>query len=118
MDERRKIIAVDFDGTLCMNEGVCDWPYLGPVNQELAVRLKKLQAEGAALILWTCREGESLEQAISWCNSHCKITFDAVNDNLPAIKSLFGGNSRKICCDYYIDNKGFTPEAFYNYLDE
>lgn len=57
----RKIIAVDFDGTLCINQ-------------------------------------------------------DAVNDNIEATKTFFGGNSRKISCDYYIDDKGCTPDVFYKLL--
>ena len=111
----RKVIAVDFDGTLCMNKDTCNWPYLGPPNMELVSRLKRLQSEGHTLILWTCREGESLMQAVKWCRDSCGLTFDAVNDNIEATKNFFGSNSRKICCDYYIDDKGCTPEIFYNY---
>lgn len=118
MNMRRKIIAVDFDGTLCMNEDTCNWPYLGQPNEKLVEKLKQLQAEGNALILWTCREGELLEQAVAWCRIFCGLNFDAVNDNIPATKVFFGGNPRKICCDYYIDNKGCTPEIFYDYLNE
>ena len=39
-----------------------------------------------------------------------------VLDNIEATKNFFGGNSRKICCDYYIDDKGCTPDVFYNLL--
>ena len=81
---------------------------------ELVSRLKRLQSEGHTLILWTCREGESLMQAVKWCHDSCGLTFDAVNDNIEATKKFFGSNSRKICCDYYIDDKGYTPAAFYN----
>ena len=31
----RKIIAVDFDGTLCMNQDAVNWPYLGQPKKEL-----------------------------------------------------------------------------------
>jgi len=110
----RKIIAVDFDGTLCMNQDVDNWPYLGEPNKELVRKLKALQDEGHALILWTCREGELLEQAVAWCRSFCGLNFDAVNDNIEETKKFFGSNSRKISCDYYIDDKGYTPEAFNN----
>lgn len=113
----RKVIAVDFDGTLCMNKDAYNWPYLGPPNMELVSRLKRLQSEGHILILWTCRDGESLVQAVKWCRDFCGITFDAINDNIEATKKFFGGNSRKISCDYYIDDKGCTPEVFYSYLN-
>lgn len=39
----RKIIAVDFDGTLCLNEDICNWPYLGQPNKKLVEKLKQLQ---------------------------------------------------------------------------
>ena len=53
-----------------------------------------------------------LEQAVAWCRSFCGLNFDAVNDNIEETKKFFGSNSRKISCDYYIDDKGYTPEAF------
>ena len=39
------------------------------------------------------------------------LTFDAVNDNLPEIIEMYGNNSRKITCDYYIDDKAILPET-------
>ena len=61
-------------------------------------------------------EGELLEQAVAWCRNFCGLSFDAVNDNIEATKTFFGGNSRKISCDYYIDDKGCTPDVFYKLL--
>ena len=57
------IIAVDFDGTLCYSK----WPDLGEPNQPLIDYLRSQRASGNKLILWTCRAGEALERAISWC---------------------------------------------------
>lgn len=49
-----KIIAVDFDGTLCENK----WPEIGePMFGTIAYLLKEKE-QGAKLILWTCRVGE------------------------------------------------------------
>ena len=33
------------------------------------------------------------------------VDFDAINDNHPEIIQLYGNNSPKICCDYFIDDK-------------
>lgn len=55
-----KIIAVDFDGTLCHG----NWPDIGEPNIRLINKLLKLQRKGYKIILWTCREGEPLHQAI------------------------------------------------------
>ena len=100
------IIAVDFDGTLCYSK----WPDLGEPNQPLIDYLRSQRASGNKLILWTCRAGEALERAISWCRDQ-QLEFDAINDNLPEIVEKYGNNSRKITCDYYIDDRAMLPES-------
>ena len=99
-----KIFAVDFDGTLCFS----NWPDLGEPNVPLINYLKGQQAAGNKLILWTCRAGEELSAAVNWCTDH-ELHFDAINDNLPEIIALYGNNSRKISCDYYIDDRAVMP---------
>ena len=58
-----QIIAVDFDGTLCFS----NWPELGEPNRALIEYIKSQRSSGNKLILWTCRAGEALEKAASWC---------------------------------------------------
>lgn len=99
-----QIIAVDFDGTLCFS----NWPELGEPNCHLIEYLRNWREQGNKLILWTCRAGDALERAISWCHDH-HLEFDAINDNLPEVIELYGNNSRKITCDYYIDDKAMLP---------
>ena len=99
-----EIIAVDFDGTLCYS----DWPDLGEPNEALIRYLIEWRRKGNKLILWTCRAGEALNNAIEWCNEH-KLSFDAINDNIPEIVEKYGNNSRKITCDYYIDDRAWRP---------
>lgn len=99
-----QIIAVDFDGTLCFS----DWPELGEPNCHLIEYLRNWREQGNKLILWTCRADDALERAISWCHDH-HLEFDAINDNLPEVIELYGNNSRKITCDYYIDDKALLP---------
>ena len=100
METNHKIIAVDFDGTLCYS----NWPELGAPNTMLIDYLLQEKAAGSKLILWTCRAGKDLADATEWCREQ-GLTFDAINDNLPEIIELYGNNSRKITCDYYIDDK-------------
>lgn len=101
------IIAVDFDGTLCYS----NWPELGEPNRPLIEYLRAQQKSGNKLILWTCRAGEALEKAVSWCKDQ-DLTFDAVNDNLPEVIEMYGNNSRKITCDYYIDDRVLLTDGF------
>lgn len=98
-------IAVDFDGTLCYSK----WPDCGQPNQALITYLQEWRRNGNKLILWTCRAGEALSKAVEWCKEQ-NLEFDAVNDNLPEIIELYGNNSRKITCDYYIDDRMLLPE--------
>ena len=107
MNQTYKTIAVDFDGTLCYSS----WPELGAPNAPLIEYLKRWRAEGNKLILWTCRAGEALDRAVAWCSDY-QLTFDAVNDNLPEVIAEYGNNSRKITCDYYIDDRAVLPESF------
>lgn len=95
------IIAVDFDGTLCKNQ----YPEIGEPNNALIEYLKMRQQKmGHKLILWTCRVGDKLEQAIDWCQDRGLI-FDAVNQNLPEIVKSFGGDCRKVFAHEYIDDR-------------
>ena len=96
----RKIIAVDFDGTLCEAK----WPEIGAPRKNIIAELIREQAAGAKLILWTCREGKQLEDAVTWCLDE-GLKFDAVNDNLPEMTELYGNNCRKVNADEYWDDK-------------
>lgn len=88
------IIAVDFDGTLCDNKRA---------NYKLIAWLKQSQRKGDVVILWTCREGERLREAVLFLQS---VGFrpNYVNCNAPqTIQKL--GDSRKVYADVYIDDK-------------
>lgn len=102
---RSKIIAVDFDGTLCFST----WPEVGPPNKPLIDYLKGQQKDGSKLILWTCRSGEALDKAVSWCKEVAHLEFDAINDNVQEMIDYYGHNSRKISCDVYIDDRSLNP---------
>lgn len=95
-----KIIAVDFDGTLCEN----NWPEIGAPNEELIKYLRNRQKGGDKLILWTCRVGDMLQKAVEWCEER-NLVFDAVNENLPEIIENFGSDTRKIFANEYIDDR-------------
>lgn len=99
-----KIIAVDFDGTLC--EDV--YPSIGEPKLEVIDYVKSEQAKGARIILWTCRTGFELENALDWCERMFYLKFDAVNGNLPEVIEMFGMDTRKIYADEYIDDRMCT----------
>ena len=94
------IYAIDFDGTLCINE----YPNIGQPIYKTIIFCKERKAEGHKLILWTCRSGKYLDEAVAWCKEQ-GLTFDAVNENLPEMIELFDNDCRKVFADYYIDDK-------------
>lgn len=101
MNRVRKIIGVDFDGTLAITKGT--YPRIqGPI-QEIIDYVKSEQAAGAYLILITMREYDELKDAVAWAKEQ-GLRFDAVNDNLPQMKEFFGNNPRKIFCNEYLDD--------------
>jgi hypothetical protein len=104
--ERPTAIAVDFDGCLVTNR----WPGIGEPNLPLINRLIELQKSGCKLILWTCREGNLLNDAVEACAAG-GLDFDTVNDNLPEWKKHYGNNPRKISADYYMDDKAVCMRA-------
>lgn len=108
---KKKIIAVDFDGTLCTNK----WPEIGEPKLTVIAYVRSQKKRGARLILWTNRSGEKLEKAIAW-SAHYGITFDAVNENLPEMIEFFGNDPRKIFANEYLDDRAVSPVDLERFL--
>lgn len=96
----RKAIAIDFDGCLCE----WAWPEIGAPHMEIINAAIAEQDNGAALILWTCRVGKRLAEAVAWC-ADFGLTFDAVNANLPERIAAYQNDCRKVNADEYWDDK-------------
>lgn len=108
MSRKYTIYAVDFDGTLC--ESI--YPGIGTPNIALINHLIKRRKQGNKIILWTCRCGDRLEEAISWCMEH-GLEFDAVNENLPEMIEWYGNDCRKVFADVYIDDKAANKPEYH-----
>lgn len=104
-----KVIAVDFDGTLCTG-GFPDIEE-GRPNVNLFNELIALKSKGNKIILWTCRGGESLNEAINFCAENGLI-FDKVNENIPEVLEMlaFDHEPRKVFADIYIDDLSIQPK--------
>lgn len=100
------IYAIDFDGTLCESA----FSEIGSPNLALIEHLKR-RKQGNKLILWTCRVGDRLQEAVEWCKKY-GLEFDAVNENLPEMIEQWGGESRKVFADVYIDDKSVNKPKY------
>lgn len=95
-----KIVAIDFDGTLVEDK----FPEIGKPNEFMFKTVKALQANGVRVVLWTCRDGKNLIDAIAFCHNK-GIIFDAINTNIPEVIELYQNDTRKVFADLYIDDK-------------
>lgn len=94
------IIAVDFDGTISRGKYPAidgEQPYAGEI-------MRQLHAEGHYIIIWTCRCGKQLLDAINWLLEQ-KIPFDRINDHNPENVRKYGEGGNKVYAHCYIDDK-------------
>ena len=102
------VIAVDFDGTIVEHR----YPAIGKELPFAIDTLRKLAEEGHRLILWTVREGQSLDEAVEFCRSR-GLEFYAVNRDYPEEEKENNQRfTRKIKADLWIDdrNLGGLPD--------
>ena len=98
-NENSITIAVDFDGTIVEHE----FPEIGKEMLFAFETLKALQDKGHRLILWTFRDGATLEEAVEYCKER-GIEFYAVNKSFPE-EEFDLSISRKISADMFIDDR-------------
>lgn len=143
----KKVICVDFDNTIFLDE----WPYVGPIIPGAVEVLQALKNEGHRLILYTqrsthypicCKElktyiekfpnnktyynsgflkiytADILSPGIESCKNN-GIIFDDVNQN-NIWETLTNDHSRKVFMDYLIDDHviGTNRLTIYNSNDE
>lgn len=94
------ILAVDFDGTLVENK----FPEIGEVNPVIWEAVQAYKAAGWKVILWSCRTKDMLQDAVQFCKER-GLTFDAVNSNLLEVQEYYGGDTRKVFANMYIDDR-------------
>ena len=101
------IIAVDFDGTLVEHR----YPDIGKTIVKTLSLVRQAQSAGHKIILYTCRGGEDLLEAITWCKDR-GIELAAVNEDVPEVKdSEFGkSKSSKPFADIYLDDRALNVE--------
>jgi len=103
------IIAIDFDNTLAYTE----YPVIIKPVKAMITYCLEMKSEGHTLILNTCRCGSFLDDAVKFCKSY-GLEFDYVNKNSEGRIAKFGGDSRKISADLYIDDKAVHPIDMYS----
>lgn len=101
-----KVIAVDFDGTICKEEG---FPGVGEPIAYAKEAIRKIEEIGGTIIIWTCRTDDALKSALSYLKDN-DIPFHYVNENCEQMKEFYNNDPRKIGADIYIDDKSIMGE--------
>lgn len=97
--QNKLIIAVDFDGTIVEHR----WPQIGNPAPLAIETLKEFHGAGANLILYTMRSGETLVEAVEYCQDNGIVLWQ-FNRNSEQIKWT---SSPKVYAHVYIDDAAF-----------
>lgn len=106
----KKIIAVDFDGTLVFNQ----YPDISGPNIELINFIKENQ-DKYIFILNTLRHDKELDDALEYLEKF-DLHFEYVNENVRHLVDTYG-DTRKIAADYYIDDRNLTLQNWKEILN-
>ena len=106
--QRKRIIAIDFDGTITYWQ---PYPAQGKLNPEAEEFIWKLHSKGYKVVLWTGRVGESYRLAKKQCREWgLPIEFDS--------RKLLHGATGKLLANFYIDDKSFLGDIDWQKLYE
>ncbi len=115
----QKIIAIDFDGTMCDHQ----FPSIGPAKPGLKDAIDRLRSLGFYILIWTCRtchfnynvfggdptihtfERPAVKAMIEWLKEN-EIQYDEVDD----------GSRGKPLADFYVDDKAIRFDENTNWF--
>lgn len=100
MKLKYKFFAVDFDNTIAYE----NYPFIGDLIPGAKETIQKIHELGGKIAIWTCRTGEQEEWVKEFLAKH-DIPYDKFNTCFDEHKELYGGASRKIFADVYIDDR-------------
>lgn len=89
-----KVIAIDFDGTITEDS---EYPVMGKIKEKAVEVIKELKKKNT-IILWTCRTGEFLQEAVNALKEK-GLEFDYINE--------YPGCGSKVFANIYIDDRAF-----------
>lgn len=97
-----KVIAVDFDGTICENA----YPKIGAPKMHVVNKMREWHEAGHTIIIWTCRQGQTAKEAEEFL-VYNDIPYDYFNEN-PT--TSWGDDSRKIVAHVYVDDRALNVD--------
>jgi len=109
------ILAIDYDGTLFSGS----YPDKGNPKHDIINKVKEFKKHGAEIVLWTCRGGEPLKEAIERCKE-VGLEFDAINETTPSNREWVEEErargqefcDKKIFAHFYVDDRAANLDIF------
>jgi hydroxymethylpyrimidine pyrophosphatase-like HAD family hydrolase len=111
-DQRSILFAVDFDGTIVEHK----FPAIGKIIGNSVDILIRLQKKGHKIILWTCRTGMLLQEAVEFLADN-GFNPDAINNNYTSMADMA---YPKVFAEWYIDDRNFpyhSPEVIWRAVE-
>jgi hydroxymethylpyrimidine pyrophosphatase-like HAD family hydrolase len=106
------IFAIDLDGTIWKEE----YPGIGEIFDEAVKTIKEIKLLGHTIILWSCREGKLLQEALEVINKY-NIPYDFVNENIPERIKFYNSDCRKIGADFIVDDRNIGKWTWNDVLE-
>jgi len=108
------ILGVDFDGNITTEPDMGKKLVLQPNCKDV---LLSWYEKGYTLVLWTCRTGPSLDEALSFLLENDLFSiFTSINDQVPLVVTKYHPHvARKLGADIYFDDKNAMTTV--NWLD-
>lgn len=100
------VVAVDFDGTIVTHE----YPEIGKPLPYAIETLKKITEAGGKLILYTMRDGQTLKDAIKYCQDNGVTLWSA---NVNPDQHTWSA-SRKVYANIYIDDAALGTHTLHD----
>lgn len=102
--DRKKVLAIDVDGTLLSYDGWKGEAHYGEPNPGMPALLEKVRAAGWVIVIWTTRKGgAALRRHLMKHN----VPFDFINKNPHGPPST----SPKLFADVYVDDRALRFEG-------
>jgi len=105
------VIAIDFDGTIVDSI----FPAIIGLKKDSKKVINKLYDDGVQIVIWTCRTGFDLQNAENYLRKN-EINFHHINENTPQRIQQYGGDTRKISADLYVDDKAYGCHINWSYI--
>ena len=96
----RATISIDYDDTIVYQ----DFPNSGTIKPNAKEVINRLYDEGHHILIWTCRAFDKVKTAKNYL-IECGVRFHLINENLPSNIEQYGGDTRKMSADIYIDDR-------------